>query len=289
MKEVHLLHFLPKTNNFLEIKKKTTVTIEISNKYVQVFRWLIPRVLSIIFVIVLIVWLTQVEGGIGFHESNLFGFHGLFMGLFVVVFLQEAILSFTSPLILGPFRDGHNSTAVVVYHLICHFLGIVCAALGIVAIVRYKELAPQPATFPMFTCFSPHSWLGIALFSLWGIQLIDGIFVFFMNRESQVTLTKIHRFLGKLIYGVGLAVCALGFQDMQSSDLASSTAPMAGDAMNDMPMGNDMPSMMYTVNGSLMNMTGYFPHSMYAQYASGASVILLFLGIAVFGVIHFKI
>ncbi|KAF9211614.1 hypothetical protein BGZ59_007843, partial [Podila verticillata] len=39
------------------------------------------------------------EGGIGFQESNLFGWHALLMSLFVVVFTQEAILAYSSPLI----------------------------------------------------------------------------------------------------------------------------------------------------------------------------------------------
>jgi len=65
---------------------------------------------------------------------------------------------------------------------------------------------------------------------------------------------------------VGIATCAMGLQDMQSSDLAGSTPPMAN--MTDMQM------MM------MPNMTGYLPDSNLAQYASSGCLLLLLSGVA---------
>ncbi|KAF9371535.1 hypothetical protein CPC16_003005, partial [Podila verticillata] len=62
-------------------------------------RSILPRLVVVIFLIVLFLWIYQAEGGIGFQESNLFGWHALLMSLFVVVFTQEAILAYSSPLI----------------------------------------------------------------------------------------------------------------------------------------------------------------------------------------------
>jgi len=228
-----------------------------------------------------------VEGSFGFTEANLFSWHALFMALFVVVFTQEAILSFSSPLLGGPYGTCLTSVNKDLYfHIICHFLGLICWVLGIVAIVYYKELSPQPTTFPFFSVFSPHSWLGIALLGLWGIQVFLGIYSrLWAKPDEKLLLVKIHQFLGKVIYVLGLATCAMGLQDMQSSDLAGSSSPMLMVGSDDMNMGDNMGMIM--ANGSMMNMTGYFPHSMYAQYSCGCTILLLFIGIAVFGILTF--
>ena len=58
--------------------------------------------------------------------------------------------------------------------------------------------------------------MGIALLSLWTIQLIAGLYVHtppaVLGLEYKNLLRKYHRFLGMFIYAVGLATCAMGFQ-----------------------------------------------------------------------------
>jgi len=154
--------------------------------------------------------------------------------------------------------------------------------LGIVAIVYYKNLSPQPVTFPFYSVYSPHSWLGIAVLVLWGIQMAAGIYIHIIGELSsndKILLAKIHRYLGKVIYVAGLVTCALGLQDMQSSDLASSTPPMPG-MQDNMGMSDVM------VMGS-MNMTGYYPNSPQAQYSSACTILLLLIGMATFGTLVF--
>jgi len=62
-------------------------------------RSVLPRVVVVIFFIVLFLWIYQAEGGIGFQEATVFGWHALLMSLFIVVFTQEALLAYSSPLI----------------------------------------------------------------------------------------------------------------------------------------------------------------------------------------------
>jgi len=290
-------------SNFAELENRSTKegetnqeqqqnkeVVQIPNKYIQLLRWSISRILIIVFLSVLLVWIIQVEGGLGFTEGSVFGFHALFMSLFVVLFTQEAILAFSSPLLGGPYRNRNFCTPSLIkdfyYHLACHILGLVSLVLGIVAIVYYKKLSPQPPVFPFFSVYSPHSWLGIAMLGLWGIQILAGIYThLFAKPEEKLILVKVHQFLGKVIYVTGLATCALGLQDMQSSDLASSSSPMNMAGSDDMSMGNNMDMLMG--NGTWMNMTGYFPHSMYAQYSSGCTILLFFLGVTVFSILSF--
>lgn len=213
--------------------------------------WLIavmPRVLAVIYMVLLFFWIYRAEGGLGFVESNLFGYHALLMSLFVVIFTQESLLAWSAPI----FKSKSLQRAC---HVLCHVAGLLCAILGLVAIVKYKKLSPTPIVFPFFTCFSPHSWVAIVFLSLWGIQIICKL--------GGLPLVY-HRFLGNCIFAIGLAVCAMGLQDMQSSDLASSTPPMDMSNMADMAM------------------VGYYPNSLNARLACAASMILVFIGIATF-------
>jgi hypothetical protein len=221
--------------------------------------WLVavmPRVLAFIFMVLLGLWIHKAEGGmrlrdVGFVESNLFGYHALLMAFFVVIFMQESLLAWSAPI----FTSHVHKKA---FHVLCHVVGLIFAILGVVAIVKYKKLSPEPIVFPFFTCYSPHSWTAIVFWSLWGIQI-------FCKLAFTLPITY-HRFLGNCVYGVGLAVCAMGLQDMQSSDLAYSTPPMD---MADMAAMN-------------MTMSGYYPNSVEARLASAGSIVLVFLGMATF-------
>ncbi|KAG0016088.1 hypothetical protein BGZ80_009439, partial [Entomortierella chlamydospora] len=217
-----------------------------------VARSILPRIVGVAFLVILFLWIYQAEGGIGFQEATVFGWHALFMSLFVVVFTQEALLAYSSPLI-GFFTK--NRTMIKYYHVICHLLGLIYAVAGLVAIVYYKRLSPQPTVFPFYSVYSPHSWAGIVFLSLWSLQLLAGLYVYIGGKRQSASqkrsFRKLHGFLGKSVYVVGLASCAMGFQDMQSSDLASSTPPSSAN-----------------MTMSMEDMQGYFPDSNLAQYSS---------------------
>jgi len=150
-------------------------------------------------------------------------------------------------------------------------LGLICAVGGLCAIVYYKKLSPQPVLFPFFTLYSAHSWTGIVFLFLWSLQIVAGFHVHIVGKkqtaESKRVFKQFHGLLGKSVYAVGLVTCVMGFQDMQSSDLASSTPPNQGN----MTMGN-----------MTMPMQGYYPDSSLAQYSSACSILLIFSGLATF-------
>jgi len=272
-------------------------------------RWLLPRLLVVIFLIVLLVWIFQAEGGLGFEEATIFGLHALLMSLFAVVFTQEGVMAYSQSLL----KFTRNRRVFKNFHICCHIMGMVCAVLGLVTIVYYKSLSPQPVVFPFYTAYSPHSWVGIALLSLWFIQMVVGTYshIATLNPDQKRTFSRYHGFLGKFIYGLGLVTCAMGFQDMQSSDLASSTPPgmqLSSDMMSGMDsssmttgmdmmsgmvmttamdmsgmvMTSDMSSMMSSNMTDMMSMSGYFPNSPLAQYSSAGSFLLILVGLATF-------
>ncbi len=141
---------------------------------------------------------------------------------------------------------------------------MLCATGGLLGIIYYKSESRPPIMFPFYTMYSPHSWIGVTVLGFWGIQFLVGLAMhlkpnlFPDDRDAM----KYHRFFGMFIYSIALATCAMGFQDMQSSDLAGSTAPNA--------------------NVTFAEMLGYFPNSRLAQYSGAGSIMLLLAGLTTF-------
>jgi len=253
----------------------------------QFLLYILPRFASVIYFIILFLWIYRAEGGFGFTEASVFGWHALLMSIFVVFFTQEAILSYYASLLSCPCFEKKTSRTTNQYsHIGYHTIGIVFAMIGITAIVYYKNLSPQPVTFPFFATFSPHSWVGIAVLILWALQVVVGIYVFVkrdLSPKSRIQLSKLHKFLGKAIYIAGLATCALGLQDMQSSDLAASTTPIPG--VSDTQSMYQIESI--TIGNSTFNISGYFPYSPEAQFSCAASILLLVIGMVTFAVLEY--
>jgi len=228
--------------------------------------WALPRLILIPFLALFFMWVLQAEGGVGFDEASLFGMHAVLMVLFVVVCTQEAILTYTVPL-LGPLMARRPVKKW--FHLCLHLCGMGLAIGGLVAIMAYKRLSPTPVNFPFFSMYSPHSWVAICFLTLWLLQLIAGFAVYLVGKSPQVkaATAKYHRFLGLVTYTTGLATCALGFQDMQSSDLGAMYL-----AMNMTGSGS--------AGMDMSGMDGYLYDSALSDYASACALLLVFLGIA---------
>lgn len=60
--------------------------------------WTLPRAISLTYLVVLLVWIVQVEGGFGFDAASIFGWHALLMSFFVAMFTNEALLTYVAPL-----------------------------------------------------------------------------------------------------------------------------------------------------------------------------------------------
>jgi len=222
------------------------------------FLWALPRIVSFIFFVLLFVWIYQAEGKIGWDEDSVFGAHALSMFLFVVLFTTEAILVFRAPLI------PHRIMQSKYFHLLCHLGALITAIVGIAAIVYYKNWSPSPTAFPFYTLYTPHSWIGVLTLLVWFIHLCGGFLVFVLSKYPLAvygqSVVRVHQFIGKTLYVMMLTTCAMGFQDMQSSDLAAEMTDTAG----------------------------YGPYSMLARLACGAILLLVALGVSVFANFQFR-
>lgn len=229
--------------------------------------WALPRLLWVPYFAVLGAWIGASQGGLGSTFLDVFGWHALLMSLAVFVFLQEAVLFLAAPL-TGP-RPPKGGVLLQLSgvltskwtHTILILLALLFWVGGHIGIVMYKELAPQPAGFPFYSMFSPHAWLGAASLVVGAGQALLAAAVFLVWPALRGTaLGELHRFLGKVVYVALAVVCALGFQDMQSSDLCGSVAPYV-DTSN--------------FTSEQIDGMGYYPDSTKARL-SCALVILVF-------------
>jgi len=226
-------------------------------------RWSIPRLVTLIFFALLLAWIYMAEGGIGTTFLTVFGLHALLMAMFVLIFLQESVLTLAVPLLEPCARGNPNFQRCAKsrsYLVVLNVCGMLCWIGGIVAIVSYKRLSPQPVDFPFYTMYSPHSWLAVCVIICWFAKFITNVFL------SAATV-KWYRFWSRAVYGMALATCALGLQDMQSSDLAGSTPPYVSTANFTQDMIDDM---------------GYYPGSGLARQSSFAVILLFVQAVATF-------
>ena len=82
--------------------------------------WLLPRLISMILVIVVIVWVYQTQGA--FMSTSVFGYHALFMTLFIAVFTNEALLSYAIPLLPQLANDKKNLRYAKYFEIITYSL-----------------------------------------------------------------------------------------------------------------------------------------------------------------------
>ena len=61
---------------------------------------MLPRLLSLAYLVVLLVWIVQLQGGFGFDAESIFGLHALLMLFLVAMFTNEAFLTYVAPLFL---------------------------------------------------------------------------------------------------------------------------------------------------------------------------------------------
>ena len=220
----------------------------------QTLLWVLPRACWLVFLIIILVWDEKVEGAFGRDATNLFSWHALCMTLAFPVLLSEAILLFSAPLLQPLYLTRHAGRREFILkftHVFLHLLTFILTILGMIAIAYYKAESGMSNAFPFFTLYSPHSWLGLAVLVLWVLQLLTKALasVYCSDEASQSLVKRVHLFFGHAIYVLSLVTCALGLQDMQSSDLAGA---------------------------------GYAQDSMFAQLACAGVVMLMFLGVAVY-------
>lgn len=89
---------LPEESPLLRSSSEKTNTEAPTNWYKLILGTL-PRVISLIVIILTLVWIVTVQGGFGYESFNAFGWHALTMIFFAAMFTNEALLTYRAPLL----------------------------------------------------------------------------------------------------------------------------------------------------------------------------------------------
>lgn len=177
---------------------------------------LAARILALVVLALVAAWVSLL-GGLaagaddGGKTGRLFNWHPLLMTLAYVVFMTEALLSYRAPWAGGGGASVPRPRRKLA-HASCHALAAACAAGGLAAAWRSHTLASPPIP----NLYSPHSFVGMAALTLFGLQAAAGLYAYVCpgaHPSARAALSPLHRFLGAAAYAAGLAAAASGLQE----------------------------------------------------------------------------
>ena len=94
--------------------------------------------------------------------------------------------------------------------------------------------------------------MGVITLALWGLQFLFAIWLHGISKWPEGTesrkmlLSEVHNFMGYSIYAMGLATCATGFVNMQTSDMAAPSETSHDEAVLSLLSMDDHSTMMDT-------------------------------------------
>ncbi|KAJ6676116.1 TRANSMEMBRANE ASCORBATE FERRIREDUCTASE 1 [Salix viminalis] len=174
------------------------------------------HVLAIAGAIMVLVWTLYYRGGLAWDSSNknlIFNLHPVLMLIGFIIIGGEAIISYKSL----PLKKELKK----VIHLVLHAIAIILGCLGIAAAFKNHNESN------IANLYSLHSWLGITIISLYGIQWIYGFLMFFYPKGSPTLRSESlpwHVLFGIFLYVLAIGNAALGFLEkltfLESSGIA---------------------------------------------------------------------
>lgn len=159
--------------------------------------------LALIAAIMVLVWSIHFRGGLAWEADNknlIFNIHPVLMLIGFIIIGGEAIMSYKSfPL------EKQVKKAI---HLVLHAKALILGIIGIYTAFKNHNESNIP------NLYSLHSWVGIGVITLYGIQWVFGFVVFFYpggNSEIRRDSLPWHVLLGMLIYVMAVGNACLGF------------------------------------------------------------------------------
>lgn len=176
----------------------------------------VAHALAIVAAIMVLVWCLGFRGGLAWEDTNknlIFNLHPVLMLIGLIIIGGEAIMSY----------KGLNLRKEVkkVIHLVLHAIALILGIIGIYAAFKYHNESA------IVNLYSLHSWLGIAVISLYGIQWLYGFVIFFYPGGSTGLRSESlpwHVLFGLFVYILAVANAAIGFLEkltfLENSGLA---------------------------------------------------------------------
>ncbi|GAV81262.1 Cytochrom_B561 domain-containing protein [Cephalotus follicularis] len=177
---------------------------------------IVGHVLGIAGAVLVLVWVTHFRGGLAWEATNkslIFNIHPVLMLIGLIIIGGEGIMSYKAL----PFKKEVKK----LIHLGLHGIAIILGIVGIYAAFKYHNESS------IVNLYSLHSWLGIAIISLYGIQWIYGFLVFFYPGGSTTIRSESapwHVLFGVFVYVLAVGNAAIGLLEkltfLESSGLA---------------------------------------------------------------------
>ncbi|XP_021296285.1 transmembrane ascorbate ferrireductase 1 [Herrania umbratica] len=163
---------------------------------------IVPHALAVAAAVMVLVWCIYFRGGLAWASSNknlIFNLHPVLMLIGFIIVGGEAIMSYKS---LPLSKDVKK-----LIHLVLHAIALILGIIGIYTAFKYHNESS------IVNLYSLHSWLGIGIIVLYGIQWIYGFLVFFYPGGSAGLRSESlpwHVLLGLFVYILAVGNAALG-------------------------------------------------------------------------------
>ncbi|KAK3447212.1 hypothetical protein EUGRSUZ_A02792 [Eucalyptus grandis] len=176
----------------------------------------VAQLLAVTGVVLVLVWCISFMGGLAWEATNkslIFNLHPVLMLIGLIIIGGEAIITYkTLPL---------NKETKKVIHMVLHAIALILGIIGVYAAFKYHNESS------IANLYSLHSWLGICIIVLYGIQWIYGFVIFFYpGGPSTLRSDSLpwHVLFGLFVYILAVANAALGFLEkltfLENSGLA---------------------------------------------------------------------
>ncbi|XP_058205906.1 transmembrane ascorbate ferrireductase 1 [Rhododendron vialii] len=176
----------------------------------------VVHALAIAGAVLVLVWNIYFRGGLAWESTDkslIFNLHPVLMLIGLIIIGGEAIISYKAL----PFKKEEKK----IIHLVLHAIALILGIIGVYAAFKYHNESS------IANLYSLHSWLGIGVISLYGIQWLYGFVAFFypggtaaIRRESLPW----HVLFGIFVYILAVATATLGFLEkltfLENSGLA---------------------------------------------------------------------
>ncbi|KAL2324525.1 hypothetical protein Fmac_023583 [Flemingia macrophylla] len=176
----------------------------------------VVHVLGIVAIILVLVWNIHFRGGLAWNSSNkalIFNIHPVLIIIGLIVSGGEAIISYKA---LNLKKEVKK-----LIHLSLHAIALILGILGIYTAFKYHNESG------IANLYSLHSWLGIGVIVLYGIQWIYGFLIFFFpggTPEIRRYSVPWHVLFGLFVYVLAVGTATLGFLEkltfLENSGLA---------------------------------------------------------------------
>ncbi|XP_022090682.1 cytochrome b561-like [Acanthaster planci] len=168
---------------------------------------LLAEAVGLVVVGLVIAWMVVYQDGFALDRSSKeFNLHPVFMVLGLLFLNANALMTYR---IIGNFL---NRTVVKIIHLILQTLAVVFASFALACVFHFHNASG------FANLYSLHSWVGIATFAFFCVQLILGFLAFIIGGYFLPSSTEylrkvylhVHVYGGALIFLMAAATSLLG-------------------------------------------------------------------------------